>query len=127
MPSNGAANFASGFRVSHFVSSSASFPFGITANNNMLVGPVAEPATESRFVVKASTNDGSTDGLCIQDSNNNEVMAVDSDGRITAEGSNHVPVSAGTTGGSGSAGAGNQYVELSINGTVYKVLHDGTV
>ena len=33
----------------------------------------------------------------------------------------------GTTGGTGSAGAGNQYVELEINGTTYKVLHDGTV
>ncbi|WP_299327642.1 hypothetical protein [Parasphingopyxis sp.] len=33
----------------------------------------------------------------------------------------------GTTGGSGSAGAGNQYVELNIGGATYKVLHDGTV
>jgi hypothetical protein len=33
----------------------------------------------------------------------------------------------GTTGGTGSAGAGNQYVELRIAGTTYKVLHDGTV
>jgi hypothetical protein len=33
----------------------------------------------------------------------------------------------GTTGGTSSAGAGNQYVELEINGTTYKVLHDGTV
>jgi hypothetical protein len=31
------------------------------------------------------------------------------------------------TGGTGSAGSGNQYVALNINGTVYKVLHDGTV
>lgn len=35
--------------------------------------------------------------------------------------------SGGTTGGTGSAGAGNQYVEMTINGTTYKVLHDGTV
>jgi hypothetical protein len=33
----------------------------------------------------------------------------------------------GTTGGTGAAGAGNQYVELNVNGTTYKVLHDGTV
>ena len=33
----------------------------------------------------------------------------------------------GTTGGAASAGAGNQYVELDINGTVYKVLHDGVI
>lgn len=38
-----------------------------------------------------------------------------------------LPKSDGTTGGTGSAGAGTQYVELDINGTVYKVLHDGTV
>jgi len=38
-----------------------------------------------------------------------------------------VPSSSGTTGGSGAAGAGNQYVELTISGTTYKVLHDGTV
>jgi hypothetical protein len=39
----------------------------------------------------------------------------------------NVAVSSGTTGGTGSAGAGNQYVELNIGGTVYKLLHDGTV
>jgi hypothetical protein len=33
----------------------------------------------------------------------------------------------GDTGGTGSAGAGNQYVELNIAGTTYKILHDGTV
>ena len=33
----------------------------------------------------------------------------------------------GDTGGAGSAGAGNQYVEFSVDGTVYKLLHDGTV
>jgi len=42
-------------------------------------------------------------------------------------GTNAVAHSSGTTGGTGSAGAGNQYVELEIAGTVYKVLHDGTV
>jgi hypothetical protein len=41
--------------------------------------------------------------------------------------SGNVPVSSATTGGAGSAGVGNQYVELNINGTVYKILHDGTV
>lgn len=30
-------------------------------------------------------------------------------------------------GSSGSAGAGNQYVEINAGGTTYKVLHDGTV
>lgn len=32
-----------------------------------------------------------------------------------------------STGGTGSAGAGNQYVEIEIAGNTYKVLHDGTV
>lgn len=38
-----------------------------------------------------------------------------------------VAVSSGTTGGTGSAGAGTQYIEISVGGTTYKVLHDGTV
>ena len=32
-----------------------------------------------------------------------------------------------TTGGTGSAGAGNQYITLTIDGATYKLLHDGTV
>lgn len=47
-------------------------------------------------------------------------------GHIRVDG-DAVPVSSETTGGSGSAGAGNQYVEIEIAGTIYKVLHDGTV
>lgn len=35
--------------------------------------------------------------------------------------------SSGTTGGTGSAGAGNQYVEITVGANTYKVLHDGTV
>ena len=40
---------------------------------------------------------------------------------------NNASTSDGTTGGTDSAGAGNQYVELTIGSTTYKVLHDGTV
>lgn len=98
-----------------------------SANSNFLIGTNSEPTPASRLVAKGATNDGSTDIICGQDSGGAEVFAVDTDGAITAEGSNYVPVSDGDTGGSGSAGAGNQYVELSINGTVYRVLHDGTV
>jgi parallel beta-helix repeat protein len=36
-------------------------------------------------------------------------------------------ISDGDTGGTGSAGAGKQYVELQVGTTTYKVLHDGTV
>jgi hypothetical protein len=39
----------------------------------------------------------------------------------------HIPTSSGTTGGTGSAGSGKQYVELKIDGTTYKVLHDGAI
>lgn len=46
---------------------------------------------------------------------------------LGSAGTDFIPTSDGTTGGSGSAGAGNQYVELEVNGTVYKALHDGTV
>lgn len=35
--------------------------------------------------------------------------------------------SSGLTGGSGSGGAGNQYVAISVGGVTYKVLHDGTI
>ena len=38
-----------------------------------------------------------------------------------------VPKSDQATGGAGSAGAGNQYVSITVNGTTYKVLHDGTI
>lgn len=33
----------------------------------------------------------------------------------------------GDTGGADSAGAGKQYIPISIDGVVYKVLHDGIV
>lgn len=36
-------------------------------------------------------------------------------------------ISDGTTGGAASAGAGNQFVEIEIDGITYKALHDGTV
>ena len=40
---------------------------------------------------------------------------------------NDIATSDGTTGGTASAGSGNQYVELVIGATTYKVLHDGTI
>lgn len=33
----------------------------------------------------------------------------------------------GAAGGTGSAGAGNQYIPVNIGGIVYKLLYDGTV
>jgi hypothetical protein len=35
--------------------------------------------------------------------------------------------SAGSTGGTGSGGAGNQYIAMTVGATTYKILHDGTV
>ncbi len=35
--------------------------------------------------------------------------------------------STGATGGSGSGGAGSQYISITVGGTTYKVLHDGTL
>jgi len=40
---------------------------------------------------------------------------------------NHIAMSDAGTGGSASAGAGKQYIEINVAGTIYKVLHDGTV
>ncbi|HOD54967.1 MAG TPA: hypothetical protein PKJ08_10605, partial [Candidatus Cloacimonadota bacterium] len=40
----------------------------------------------------------------------------------------HIPSSGGgTTGGAGSAGAGNQFVEIEVSGVKYKILHDGII
>lgn len=39
----------------------------------------------------------------------------------------NLAIGSGQTGGTGSAGSGNQYVEMTVNGVTYKVLHDGTV
>ena len=36
-------------------------------------------------------------------------------------------VASAGTGGTGSAGEGKQYVAVNIGGTVYKLLHDGTI
>lgn len=50
---------------------------------------------------------------------NSGTSSVISDGNPTT--------SPGTTGGSGSGGAGNQYIAVKVGATTYKVLHDGTV
>tara|TARA_R110002012_G_scaffold168265_1_gene331695 strand:+ start:938 stop:1204 length:267 start_codon:yes stop_codon:yes gene_type:complete len=43
------------------------------------------------------------------------------------DGTVNMVTSAGATGGTGSAGAGKQYIAITVGGTTYKVLHDGTV
>ena len=39
----------------------------------------------------------------------------------------YLPMSTGGVGGSGSSGAGKQFIAINVNGTTYKVLHDGTI
>ncbi len=48
---------------------------------------------------------------------------------IWAEGAERMKLddTTGAVSGTGSAGAGKQYVELRIGGTRYKLLHDGTI
>jgi len=41
--------------------------------------------------------------------------------------SEHLTTSDASVGGTASAGAGNQYISLTVNGINYKVLHDGTI
>jgi hypothetical protein len=72
--------------------------------------------------LKLKTGAASAIGLIIDTSQN-----VDAPNGTLSEGGVRVATGDGTTGGSASAGAGNQYVEISIAGTTYKVLHDGTV
>ena len=50
----------------------------------------------------------------------NGIPASDTDGT-------YIATASGTTGGTGSAGAGSQHVQITVGGVTYKVLHDGTV
>lgn len=55
-------------------------------------------------------------------------MTLGSSGNQWASGYiNNIVQAAAATGGTGSGGAGNQYVALRINGVTYKLLHDGTL
>jgi hypothetical protein len=55
------------------------------------------------------------------------IINLDSDVFNLFQYTNALPYSSGLTGGTGSAGAGKQYVELVIGTAKYKLLHDGTV
>jgi hypothetical protein len=73
--------------------------------------------------------DGSEDGrfnFAVQVNGTPTVVAHVTTNGLHSEGV-RVTTSAGTTGGTGRAGANKQYVEITVNGTTYKVLHDGTV
>lgn len=77
-------------------------------------------------VVKYYTGTDGTSWLVLDGAAATKVAVNLSTGAITAGGA-AVATAGGSTGGSGSGGAGNQYVALNIGGTVYKLLHDGTI
>ena len=64
-----------------------------------------------------SNANGKTITLQNPDTNNNDII-IETDKLVT---------STGDTGGTGSGGAGNQYVVITVDGVSYKVLHDGIV
>ena len=79
-------------------------------------------------VIQGNRSDGSSTNMWVFENSANEADFFIKDNYNAGVGDGAVSaISDGTTGGSSSAGAGNQYVELNINGTTYKVLHDGTV
>lgn len=78
-----------------------------------LVAPVADSA---QIFMAGNGSTFAVDGTPVYRRQSNGALTV-----------NFFPISQNTTGGSGSAGAGNQYVAITINGTTYKMLHDGTV
>ena len=69
--------------------------------------------------------------ICTDTSFTNTVVDVTAAARNFATGriarSDQLVTSGHTTGGASSAGAGNQYVEIEVEGVKYKVLHDGTI
>jgi hypothetical protein len=98
------------------VASFAAAAFNITgaanvkqANNGVSGGLVL---TRSDSAVYSSVYTGGDDKTYLQN-NNGRYIAITS--------------TTGDTGGASSAGSGNQYVELLINGSRYKLLHDGTI
>lgn len=97
------------------------------------------PATAQGIRIESTGSGNKIYGVC--DTGNPKVFEVSSDEnsirmdlsaesgpvRMLAEGRRiEVDGDTGLTGGSGTAGGGNQYVTLKINGTNYKLLHDGT-
>lgn len=96
------------------------------------------PQYNSHIIFKDYQGEGSEAGIYIDGHDNvyiesNSYIKLDSDviqiygNSVLDSSNNHYTKSSGNTGGSSSAGSGNQYVELNVNGTIYKVLHDGTV
>jgi hypothetical protein len=78
-------------------------------------------------------NNGNTGGLVLTRSDTSTYSSLYTGGGdstiLQFNGGRYIAITSttGDTGGASSAGSGNQYVELLINGNRYKLLHDGTI
>jgi hypothetical protein len=78
-------------------------------------------------------NNGNTGGLVLTRSDTSTYSSLYTGGGdstiLQFNGGRYIAITSttGDTGGASSAGSGNQYVELLINGSRYKLLHDGTI
>jgi len=93
-------------------------------SNNIKMRGMNNAGTNWRDLMHITTSDRVTVGNTVTDS---QIYSSAQPRWYDGSNTEWMTSSDGDTGGSASAGAGNQYVEVNINGTVYKVLHDGTV
>jgi len=100
------------------------FSDNIRLENDIALQALNNAGSSWRNLLKITTGDNILVG-----NSGDSTIVYSSDQPRWFDGANteRICTSDGDTGGSSSAGAGNQYVEININGTVYKVLHDGTV
>lgn len=82
-----------------WLTADADGPIIFGSGRNVLFSASSEPTPASRLVVKASTNDGSTDGIVVQDSDGSEVLSVDSNGQMSLLGDIKLSEGAGLSGG----------------------------
>ena len=123
--------------IGAYVYSSMAFYFGSTSSNTYIddtsgltLNFFINPTTGSDFNIVFSTLTILYKGIRIGTNSTNNMIDDASNGSSTTPlfiGNQNIVTSTGTTGGTGSAGAGNQYVEFKIGTTVFKFLHDGTV
>ena len=110
----------------HCIQNTGDLEDAIVGNHSFVVGSVPGIETTAGSAITTTKQ-----GIIIGPDAAGTKVTISEEGTITCTSSvttdGSVAISDGTTGGSSSAGAGNQYVELDIGGTVYKVLHDGTV
>ena len=100
-----------------------SIDLGGSADETKTLSSYKEGDSFARFHIRADGRLRFSDGSSTFDTDLKRRSA----GVLANQNDESFAVSNGTTGGSGSAGAGNKYVELKIDGVTFKVLHDGTV